>query len=238
MEDAVRLDESFYIVADAERTTAPLRVLKQGESFAVFDQYGDVLPAEASEQGLYHEGTRHLSRLEVLLWGKRPLLLSSTVSDDNIVFTADLTNPDVLRSPRRASPRCLRRRLSASVPRHRSRRTAHPFAMDAAAQGRRTGPRHICRPTRVTRGHGNRTDRLLRIGACLRNPTTVRAGARAVARSLRVTHRGCMPRRQLEREPEPLDQPLHCRSADDAHRHIDGTVPVRGHPLVQYTLRT
>ncbi len=64
-----------------------------------------MLPAEASEQGLYHEGTRHLSRLEVLLWGKRPLLLSSTVSDDNIVFTADLTNPDVLRRDAVAMPR-------------------------------------------------------------------------------------------------------------------------------------
>jgi len=105
MPDTVRLGEPFYIVADTERTTAPLRVLKHGDSFAVFDQYGDIVPAEASEQGLYHDGTRFLSRLELLLSGKRPLLLSSTVSDDNAVFTADLTNPDVLRDGAIVIPR-------------------------------------------------------------------------------------------------------------------------------------
>lgn len=105
MPETVRLDEPFYIVADTERTTAPMRVLKHGDSFAVFDQYGDVVPAEASEQGLYHDGTRFLSRLELLLCGKRPLLLSSRSSDDNAVFTADLTNPDVMHESAIAIPR-------------------------------------------------------------------------------------------------------------------------------------
>ncbi len=105
MAETVRIDESFYIVADAERSTAPLRVLKHADSFAVFDQYGDVVGSEASEQGFYHQGTRFLSRLELLLFGKRPLLLSSTVSEDNVVFTADLTNLDILRRERIAIAR-------------------------------------------------------------------------------------------------------------------------------------
>lgn len=104
MAEAIRLEERFCIVADADRTTAPRRVLKQGDSFAVFDQYGDIVPNEAGEEGLYHDGTRFLSRLELLFCGKRPLLLSSTVSDDNIAFTADLSNPDVRRLDRVTVP--------------------------------------------------------------------------------------------------------------------------------------
>src|SRR6478609_958748 len=44
--ETVRLDEQFYIVAEAERSAIPLRVMKQGDSFGVFDQYGDIVLAE------------------------------------------------------------------------------------------------------------------------------------------------------------------------------------------------
>jgi glycogen debranching enzyme len=98
--ETVRLDEQFYIVADAERPTAPLRVMKQGDGFGVFDQYGDIVPIEGGEQGFYYDGTRFLSRLELLLGTRRPLFLSSTISEDNVAFTADLTNPDILRDGR------------------------------------------------------------------------------------------------------------------------------------------
>lgn len=98
MTDIARLDEQFYIVAQAERPQAPLRVLKQGDSFAVFDQHGDIIAADASEAGLYHDGTRFLSRFELLLAHRPPLLLSSTITEDNALFTADLTNPDLLRN--------------------------------------------------------------------------------------------------------------------------------------------
>jgi glycogen debranching enzyme len=91
------LDERFRIIADTERDTAPQRVLKHGNGFGVFDHLGDIVPAEAGEQGLYYDGTRFLSRLELLIAQRRPLLLSSTVSEDNTVFTADLTNPDIHR---------------------------------------------------------------------------------------------------------------------------------------------
>ena len=51
------------------------RVLKHGDTFAVFDRYGDIAAGGAGEQGLYHAGTRFLSRLELRLEGGRPLLL-------------------------------------------------------------------------------------------------------------------------------------------------------------------
>jgi glycogen debranching enzyme len=90
-------DQQFPIIADSERPITPLRVLKHGDSFAVFDARGDIVPSEASEEGIYHDGTRFLSRLELVMFGQRPLLLSSTVSGDNALFEADLTNPDLLR---------------------------------------------------------------------------------------------------------------------------------------------
>jgi len=91
------LDEQFPIIAGPERPAVPLRVLKHGDCFGVFDPRGNIVPGDASEEGIYYDGTRFLSRFELLLFGNRPLLLSSTVSVDDAVFDADLTNPDVLR---------------------------------------------------------------------------------------------------------------------------------------------
>ena len=100
MTEIVKLEEQFAILREGELWTTPARVLKQGDSFAVFDPRGDIVPAPASEHGLYHAGTRFLSGFELLLGRRQPLLLSSTISDDNAVFTADLTNPDVLKDGR------------------------------------------------------------------------------------------------------------------------------------------
>ena len=90
-------DQSFPIIADSERPITPLRVLKHGDSFSVFDPRGDIVPSEASEEGVYHDGTRFLSRFELLLFGQQPLLLSSIVTANNAMFEADLTNPDLRR---------------------------------------------------------------------------------------------------------------------------------------------
>jgi glycogen debranching enzyme len=100
MAEILKLAEQYAIVTEAERVPAPARVLKHGDSFAVFDPYGDIVPAAASEHGFYYSGTRFLSQLELLLANRQPLLLSSTISEDNTVFTSDLTNPDVLREGR------------------------------------------------------------------------------------------------------------------------------------------
>jgi glycogen debranching enzyme len=80
-------------------------VLKHGDTFAVFDHSGDIDGADAAEAGVYHEGTRYVSRFELLLGRRRPLLLSSTISQDNAVFAADLTNPDIVRDGRVVVPR-------------------------------------------------------------------------------------------------------------------------------------
>jgi glycogen debranching enzyme len=100
MAETMKLAEQYDILSEAERSPMPVRVLKHGDSFAVFDPHGDITPAPAGEHGLYHTGTRFLSRFELLLANRQPLLLSSTISEDNAVFSADLTNPDVVKDGR------------------------------------------------------------------------------------------------------------------------------------------
>jgi glycogen debranching enzyme len=97
MAQGVRLEEQYSIVTEADRVTVPSRVLKHGETFGVFDAHGDIVTAEGGELGLYHCGTRFLSGFELLFAGRRPLLLSSTISDDNTMLAVDLTNPDIVR---------------------------------------------------------------------------------------------------------------------------------------------
>jgi glycogen debranching enzyme len=94
-EDVIQIAEHYYIRATSSRADERTRVLKHGDTFGVFDRYGDVHPIGLGEQGLFHEGTRHLSRLEVRLGKLRPLLLSSTVNEANDILAVDLTNPDI-----------------------------------------------------------------------------------------------------------------------------------------------
>lgn len=69
------------------------RTLKHGDTFSLVDGAGDIRPGSAD--GLYHLDTRHLSRFELRLNGVKPILLSSTLRDDNAALTCDLTNPEL-----------------------------------------------------------------------------------------------------------------------------------------------
>jgi glycogen debranching enzyme len=76
------------------------RTLKHGDTFAMFDEFGDVHELERSPTGLFHQDTRFLSRLHLTLEGHRPLILSSTVQPDNVLLDVDLTNPDLYEGDR------------------------------------------------------------------------------------------------------------------------------------------
>jgi len=95
MEDVIQVHDQFYILATASRASERTAVLQHGDTFAVFDLFGDMGSFGLGEQGLYHEGTRYLSRFKLRLNGQRPMLLSARVKDDNELFCADLTNPDL-----------------------------------------------------------------------------------------------------------------------------------------------
>src|SRR5437899_1989424 len=81
------------------------RVLKEGDTFAVFDRYGDIQPVGMGEQGIYHEGTRFLSHLVLRVGEGRPLLLNSTVRQDNVLLSVDLSNPDFRQNGQMLLPR-------------------------------------------------------------------------------------------------------------------------------------
>ncbi|HET9664735.1 MAG TPA: amylo-alpha-1,6-glucosidase, partial [Burkholderiales bacterium] len=51
---------------------------------------------DASPEGLYHNDTRYLSGFQFLIDGAQPILLSSTIRDDNAMLAVDLTNPDLV----------------------------------------------------------------------------------------------------------------------------------------------
>jgi glycogen debranching enzyme len=86
----------YHILAASSPADERTRVLKHGDTFAVFDHYGDIKPGGLGEEGLYHEGTRFLSCLLLEMEGGRPFLLSSTVRDENDQLAITLTNPDLL----------------------------------------------------------------------------------------------------------------------------------------------
>src|SRR5580704_16054575 len=86
----------FRILAAASLADERTRVLKHGNTFAVFDHYGDITHDGLGEEGIYHDGTRFLSGLILELEGARPFFLSSTVRDENDQLAIALTNPDLL----------------------------------------------------------------------------------------------------------------------------------------------
>ncbi len=93
--DVIEVENQFYIRASSALADDRTRVLLNGDTFAIFDRSGDIQPVGFGQQGIFHNETRHLSRLEMRFCGLRPLLLSSTIREDNVLFGVDLTNPDL-----------------------------------------------------------------------------------------------------------------------------------------------
>ncbi len=84
--------EPFSVSAPVSLQERRYRTIKSGDTFGVFDHGGDVLSVAGGIDGLYHQDTRHLSRLDLTLGGARPLLLSSALGTDNMMLTSDLSN--------------------------------------------------------------------------------------------------------------------------------------------------
>jgi len=92
--EVIQIEDKFYILANSDRAAECSRVLKEGETFAIFDCRGDIQPIGMGEQGIFHEGTRFLSKMELHFGGLRPLLLGSTINKQNELLAIDLMNPD------------------------------------------------------------------------------------------------------------------------------------------------
>jgi glycogen debranching enzyme len=92
--------DSHHVLAPSGITDDRTRVLKHGDTFAVFDHLGQIKPGGLGEEGLYHDGTRYLSKLILELDGQPPFFLGSTVRDENDQLSVALTNPDRIRDGR------------------------------------------------------------------------------------------------------------------------------------------
>jgi glycogen debranching enzyme len=99
--EADRTTSAFLVPGVVTLAASSRRTLKHGDTFAMFDEFGDVHELERSPTGLFHHDTRFLSRLHLTLEGHRPLILSSTVQPDNVLLDVDLTNPDIYDGDRR-----------------------------------------------------------------------------------------------------------------------------------------
>jgi glycogen debranching enzyme len=105
LKDIIQVENQFYVLATSSLADDRTRVLKYGESFAVFNRLGDIEGIGLGEQGLYHRGTRYLSKLALRLNGSIPQLLRSTIQEDGASFTIDMMNPDVYREGQLILPR-------------------------------------------------------------------------------------------------------------------------------------
>jgi glycogen debranching enzyme len=105
MDEIIRIEDRFYILATSSKVSERVRVLKRGDSFALFDGTGDVFPVGLGEHGLYHEGTRFLSRMEFRVEGRRPFVLGSIPRNQGSMVMAHLTTPDIDRRGEVALPR-------------------------------------------------------------------------------------------------------------------------------------
>ena len=64
--------QPFYIAAHDSLVDEPPRTLKHGDTFALFDHYGDLASRRGNSLGLYHKDTRYLSRLKLTVEKAQP----------------------------------------------------------------------------------------------------------------------------------------------------------------------
>ena len=107
--DYIEVENKQYILATSSLADQRTLVLKHGDSFGIFDWHGDVYQVGSGIQGIYHNGTRFISQMELRVNGMRPLLLSSAPGGesrmvDRLVVCTNSTCRELTEAPRRARP--------------------------------------------------------------------------------------------------------------------------------------
>jgi glycogen debranching enzyme len=87
--------EQEQIHAEADTSPRAHETLKHDDAFAVVDTHGDLGAFGNHVDGFFFNDTRYLSRLELLIARHPPLLLGSTIDNNDIQLCCDLTNTDV-----------------------------------------------------------------------------------------------------------------------------------------------
>ncbi|MTI27112.1 amylo-alpha-1,6-glucosidase [Fulvivirga kasyanovii] len=83
----------FEVLADASYIDDRTQVLNHCDTFSITSRSGDILPLGKEVQGVYHQDTRFINELRLLLNDQYPVLLSSNIKEANDVLSVDLTNP-------------------------------------------------------------------------------------------------------------------------------------------------
>ncbi|HBF07668.1 MAG TPA: amylo-alpha-1,6-glucosidase [Gammaproteobacteria bacterium] len=96
MDETIQIDSRTYVLTSSSRVDNRTRVLKRGDTFAVYDWNGEIGKVGSGSLGLYHLGTRHLAQWEITVEDRRPMPLNSTIREDNSVLLVDQTTPDIL----------------------------------------------------------------------------------------------------------------------------------------------
>ena len=99
------IEDVPHYIQVTEPSARPRWSLKNDDTFAVLDSYGDIGATAGGPDGLFCLDTRFLSRLELRLNGLPPLLLGSSISDDDAVLSVDLTNPNIFADKQLVLPR-------------------------------------------------------------------------------------------------------------------------------------
>lgn len=97
-------DNKYYILASSTYADDRTRQLNSGDSFAIYDRWGDIRQIGKGTHGIYYQGTRFVSEMELEVNHCRPLLLSSNVKNENEILSIDLTNPALEPAPGRLVP--------------------------------------------------------------------------------------------------------------------------------------
>ena len=103
--DVLAVDNEYYVRATSGLADHRTRVLKYGDTFAVFNRYGDIEALGPLQFGLFHAESRHLSRMVLSVNDQQPQLLGSTVRQDTSLLAVDLTNLDETNGERGAIQR-------------------------------------------------------------------------------------------------------------------------------------
>ena len=91
----IQIGDKWYVAATSANTDEQPQVLKNDETFAMFDRFGDIQALAPGKEGLYHNDTRYLSHQELTIDGVRPLHLGASVEESNSLLVIDLMNPDL-----------------------------------------------------------------------------------------------------------------------------------------------
>ena len=94
-------EEAHHIAGSSAHETEGGRVLKHGDAFVILDRLGEIHQSGRGEQGLFYRGTRFVSKLRFRFGKRAPMLLCSSVLENNLLLAVDLANPEMRDGPGR-----------------------------------------------------------------------------------------------------------------------------------------